>query len=526
VYALSAAQMREVDRSTIAQGIASGQALMAAAARAAEQRLEAEFPSALAGRIAILCGGGNNGGDGLVLAARLHARGIDVLPLLFATPKRLKGEAAAAYAACQPRPTVVADAAAWQSRRDEVLASTLIVDALFGTGLFRPLDGWLRQVVLDLNQHFPGPVFALDLPSGLSADAVGLAESPDAAVLRATATVTFTAPKPGLYLSRHAAAAGRISVVPIGTPDAIIAAAGSCLRVASAAGCRPFLSPRPHAAFKNNFGHVLVVAGSLGKSGAAVLASTAALRMGAGLVTAAVPRDILPIVAAARPELMTQPLPESATGATPDSALEFTLAAMLRPATVLAVGPGLGTSPATRALVEATLAAARVPVVVDADGLNLFAGRVPDLRRMLAKTSATLTPHPGEMARLFGASTAEVESRRLYYVQRLAAETGAIALLKGHRTLVADPAGNAVINTSGNPGMATAGSGDVLCGFIAGLLAQFPVRPLDAAAAAVYLHGRAGDAAAARLGEMSLLAGDLIAALPRALRQVAAEAGS
>ena len=516
---LSAVQMREVDRATIAGGFATGAGLMANAARAAEACLERDFPRALAGRIAILCGGGNNGGDGLVLAARLRRRRVDVLPLLFASPARLRGEAAAAYAALVPPPAALADLAAWRARRAGVLAAALVVDALFGTGLCRPLEGWLRAVVEDLNRGFGGPVLALDLPSGLGADACGPAEADGAAVVRAAATVTFTAPKPGLYLSHHAAAAGRIRVAPIGTPEAIVVAAGSRLQVTTAADCRPLAAPRPPAAFKNSFGHVVVLAGALGKSGAAVLASTAALRAGAGLVTAAVPREVLPIVAAARPELMTEPLPDAAAS---PAALAASLDALLGRATVLAAGPGLGAAPPTRALLEAALAAARRPVVLDADGLNAFAGRLPALRAALAHAAAVLTPHPGEMARLFAVSPTDVEARRPYYVQRLAAETGAIALLKGHRTLIADPEGETRINATGNPGMATAGAGDVLTGIIAGLLAQFPLVPrLDTVAAAAYLHGLAGDLAARRLGERSLLAGDLIAALPAALRRVA-----
>ncbi len=519
MYLLSAVQMREADRATPA----TGAALMAAAAGAAEDWLEADFPQALAGRIAILCGGGNNGGDGLLLAQRLRRRRVAVLPLLFAPPPRLRGEAAAALAALAPPPEIVTDLAAWQACRAQVLASALLVDALFGTGLLHPLNGWRRAVIADLNHSFGGPVLALDLPSGLGADASGPAEAAGAAVLRATTTVTFTAPKPGLYLSRHAAAAGRIHVAAIGTPDAILAEARPMLRLTTPAECRSLARPRPSAAFKNNFGHVVVIAGALGKSGAAVLASTAALRSGAGLVTAAVPREVLPIVAAARPELMTEPLPEAASGAALDAALE----ALLRPATVLAAGPGLGNSPPTRALIEAVLAAVHVPVVLDADALNAFAGRLPALRALVAGKAAVLTPHPGEMARLFAVSPQEVESRRLYYVQRLAAMTGAIALLKGHHTLIADPAGEVFVNPTGNPGMATAGSGDVLCGLIAGLLAQFPQAPrLETVAAAVYLHGLAGDVAARRRGEPSLLAGDITAALPAALRQLRSEAAA
>jgi len=262
------------------------------------------------------------------------------------------------------------------------------------------------------------------------------------------------------------------------------------------------------------------VAGSLGKSGAAALVGTAALRMGAGLVTVAVPGSVLPLVAAAQPELMTEPLPETPAGTLSGAdATPALLEALLRPATVLAVGPGLTSVPEAAAFVRQLVAAVRVPCVLDADGLNAFVHRRAELRL----PGGVLTPHPGEMARLFDTSTAEVQSRRQYYAQRLAAETGAIAVLKGQFSLIADPDGGVFINPSGNPGMATAGSGDVLTGLLAGLVAQFPAAPrLQTAAAAVYFHGRAGDLAAAHQGEMSLIARDLLAALPQALREVAA----
>ncbi|HUX67939.1 MAG TPA: NAD(P)H-hydrate dehydratase [Terriglobales bacterium] len=516
---LSSVQMREVDRATIEECGTPGGALMAQAAAALEARLERDFPAALAGRIAILCGGGNNGGDGLVLARLLARRRVPVLVLLFAPAARLAGDAAAALAALSSPPIEVLDHAAWLAQRPALLACDLVVDALFGTGLVRPLTGWLRAVVADLNRDYRGPVLAVDVPSGLCADATGAAEAPDAPVLRARATVTFTAPKLGHFLSRHAACVGALSIAPIGSPEALVAASGALLRLATPADCAPFLAPRPRDAHKGNFGHVLVVAGSLGKSGAATLVGSAALRMGAGLVTVALPGSVLPLVAAALPELMTEPLPETPAGTLSAAATPALLDSLLRPATVLALGPGLTAHPDTAAFVRQLVAAARLPCVLDADGLNAFAHRRNELRL----PGGVLTPHPGEMARLFDRSTAEVQSRRLYYVQRLAAETGAIAVLKGQFTLIADPDGAVFINPSGNPGMATAGAGDVLAGLLAGLLAQFPQAPrLLTAAAAVFLHGRAGDLAAARLGEMSLLASDLLAALPQALREVAA----
>ncbi|MGH9394251.1 MAG: NAD(P)H-hydrate epimerase [Terriglobales bacterium] len=309
---LSAIQARELDRAAMAAGV-SAAALMDHAAAALEAAIERVFPGAMSGRIAILCGPGNNGGDGKVLAGKLIARRINVLAIVAAD----------------------LDAAGWRQIRSQVLAADLVVDALFGTGLIRPLHGLLRDIVLDLNQHYAGPVLAADLPSGLCADAEGLADRPDAAVLRATATVTFAAPKRCLYLGRHAAAAGRISLAPIGIPEAILSAAPAQLRVTQASHARPFLAPRPADSHKGRYGHVFVLAGSLGKSGAAVLASTAALRMGAGLVTAAVPASVQPIVAAALPELMTEVLAFEPAA----------LAVMLQPATVLAIGPGLGRAP-------------------------------------------------------------------------------------------------------------------------------------------------------------------------------------
>ncbi|MGH9519228.1 MAG: NAD(P)H-hydrate dehydratase [Terriglobales bacterium] len=526
MFLLSAAQSRELERAAIEdRGVAGGE-LMAQAAAAVVVRLERDFPAALAGHIAVLCGGGNNGGDGLVLTRLLRARGVAAEALLFADPARLSGDAETAFtalrAAEQSQPRVLSDAAAWDLLRAHVLGCTLIVDALFGTGLLRPVRGWLAQVMGDINRGFKGAVLAVDIPSGMSADAQGGAESEEAAVLRAHATVTFAAPKLGHYLSHHRVAVGDLSVAPIGIPDDLMGRCGCAVRVTTPLNCAPFLLPRPRDAHKGSFGHVLVVAGSLGKSGAAVLASTAALRMGAGLVTAAVPRSILPIVAAARAELMTEALPETRFGALTQAGLDpAVFMHLLRPASVLALGPGVGQARETAEFVRFLVTAAKIPCVLDADGLNAFAGRRAELR---VAAGAVLTPHPGEMGRLFQVSAAAVQERRRYYTERLAAETGAVALLKGERTLLADPDGAVFVNPTGNPGMATAGSGDVLTGLIAGLLAQFPAAPrLLVAAAAAYLHGAAGDRAAAEQGEMTMLAGDILRQLPAALSAVARE---
>lgn len=519
MHLLSGAQMRAVDEATIAAGT-PGQQLMDNAAAAVVRLLERDYADALRAPIAVLAGPGNNGGDGLCAAAILRSAGrtVHVAALAPVRPEwagTVTGDSSL---------TIVATPEAWQAWCDARLAHCqLLLDALFGVGLIRPLEGLPRQMVDDVNSRFPGIVVAVDMPSGLAADASlpwPAAPTRDLPVMRAARTVTFTAPKRGQFLDPRADAVGRLRVEPIGTADSLLTAAECGARLATPALCRRLLAPRSRAAHKGDFGHVLVVGGSLGKSGAAALAATAALRMGAGLVTAAVPRSVLPLVAAARPEIMTEPLAEDAGGALAGwDAPRMT--ALLRAATVLAIGPGLGAAEPARELARHLVQSARVPVVLDADGLNAYAGR---RRELAGSRPLTLTPHPGEMARLFAVETAAVVQRPLYFAQRLAAEAGAVVVLKLHRSIVAAPDGAFFVNSSGNPGMATGGSGDVLTGFVAGLIAQHASAPLaDTVAAAVYLHGRAGDAAAAARGEMSLLAGDLLDFLPAALGAVRRE---
>ncbi|HXR98144.1 MAG TPA: NAD(P)H-hydrate dehydratase [Terriglobales bacterium] len=520
MHLLSAAQMRECDAVTIAGAGPSGSELMAAAAAAVVARIERDFPAALSGHITILCGGGNNGGDGLVMARILGERAVAVSAIVLAREERLTGDALRALVALRAlggsEPAFVADALAWDQHRRTTLASALIVDAVFGTGLLHPVRGWIADIFTELNRDYRGPIVAVDIPSGLSADAEGPAESHDSVVLRADATVAFAAPKLGHFLSWQSSAVGKLSVAPIGIPDDVLNRSGCGVGLTTAEDCRPYLAPRTRQAHKGSFGHVLVVAGSQGKSGAAALAATAALRIGAGLVTAAVPRSIQPLVAAARPELMTEALPENRIGAFTHAGLEPRLfQTLLRPATVVAMGCGVGSSKEAFEFVRFLLTTINVPCVLDADGLNAYAGRRQELK---FRAGGILTPHPGEMARLFSVDTTEVESRRRYYAQRLAAETGAVALLKGHFTLIADPDGALFVNPTGNPGMASAGVGDALTGVIAGLVAQFPRRSkLETTAVAAFLHGQAGDRAAALKGEMGMMAGDLIDALPETL---------
>lgn len=541
---LTAAQMRAVDAATMAGSTGHapirGTDLMEAAGAAVVAFLLRRFPHAAAGPVVVLCGKGNNGGDGLVVARRLRSRGAEVRVILLADPANLSGDAAEKWAALQADPAasapviVAPDAAAWRRAQIRLAGARLWVDAILGTGLSAAPRGFLAEVIQDLNRANPRPpVVAVDLPSGLPADgeltAAGAGLDPRT-VLQAAATVTFTAPKLGAVTGAGVFSCGALHVAGIGSPLELVeqaapeplsgpyAAPPFSAWLTVAGDCLPFLHPRASAGHKGGYGHVVVLAGSLGKAGAAAMASEAALRIGAGLVTAAIPRSILSTVAEHRAEVMTFPLAETADGGIAASLLDpGPWEAIFQGKTLAAIGPGLSARPEVAATVRATLARLEIPFVLDADGLNAFAGRAAGLQA--APASGILTPHPGEAARLLGTGTAAVQQQRLGAASRLALASGKIVVLKGFRTVVAAPDGRVFINPTGNPGMATGGTGDVLTGMIAGLWAQHPAAdPLQVAAAAVYLHGKAADLAVAEFGEMPLCATDLTHFLPQALR--------
>jgi NAD(P)H-hydrate epimerase len=340
----------------------------------------------------------------------------------------------------------------------------------------------------------------------------------------ASRTVTFAAPKVGHVFPPACDHVGRLTIADIGIPDSVLSGADHALWLLESSDAAAAFGPRPRDAHKGHFGHVLVVGGSVGKSGAAVLAARAALRSGAGLVTVATPDAVSATVAVGVPEAMTESLPSTVGGGIDRSALDRALAlAEARDAAV--IGPGLGTDESTWAFVREFVARCPVPLLVDADGLNALAAA--GAGKSLAGGPGrplVLTPHPGEMSRLTGRSVAEVQARRLDAASRLARETGAFVVLKGQRTLVAEPGGRVAVNPTGNPGMATGGAGDVLSGIGGALLARLGAWP--AATAAVFVHGLAGDLAAAQKGEHSLIAGDVIDALPDAIRSLGAEASA
>jgi NAD(P)H-hydrate epimerase len=519
---LTAAEMAATDRLTAAGFGVPLETLMENAGAAVARICLRQYPAAE--RIVVLCGKGNNGGDGLVAARILAESGAGVEVLLLGQRSELKAEAAAALArlpaeAQGVRLREAVDEAALAELQDDLASAQLILDAVVGTGFKPPLRG-LAVSLRDTIATLPTPVVALDLPSGWDADSTSQT-APGA--FRADAVVTFTRPKFAHVFG--ALTRGPIVVAAIGSPgDAVSSSSGlhwtgSAKAVAEA--------PRDVNSNKGKFGHVLVVGGSYGTAGAPSMASLAAMRTGAGLVTAAVPSSILDLVAAIAPELMLAPLQEGPEGAASlDNLADDALPALLKQKkiAILALGPGLSTrgeaSQFARELV-AKGSQLKLPMVVDADALNAFAGRAAELDgsgRILV-----LTPHPGEMARLAGLTISEVESDRIGLARRFATTHKLTLVLKGWRTLVAHPDGRVAVNTSGNPAMAKGGSGDILTGIVAAMLAQYgrsgePGGVAQAVEAAVYLHGLAADFAARDMDEHTVLATDTLRHLSNAFR--------
>ena len=522
---LSAAEMQACDRATTERFGVPSLVLMRNAAMAVAAFAQHEFPRAR--RVTVLCGRGNNGGDGMMAARLLAASGLEVTTLLLGSPAGLKGDAAEAWRELTNTAhglIHVIDTAGELAQYNRTLETDLIIDAVLGTGFKPPMKG-LALAVLEWMKSAKAPVLAVDLPSGWPADET--AATLDDPAFNADAVITFTAPKPAHVFGQLTRRWNQpIAVAPIGSPgEAIVSAlkmewAGSAMALAQA--------PRAAAANKGNFGHVLVVGGTFGsaggKSGAPSMTALAALRVGAGLVTAAVPAPTLPMVAAIAPELMTWPLAATAGGqiAADKNLAPKKLEAFTVGKTVLAIGPGMGQSPDTVKFISGLLSATRMPAVIDADALNMLAANSALLAKMAKMAKAgrmvVLTPHPGEMARLAGITTAAVQANRLEVARGFALRTGVTLVLKGWRTLIAHPDGRVAVNTTGNPGMAKGGSGDLLTGFVAGLLAQYPEEAARAVEAAVYLHGLAADLAVREADEHTLLATDSLARLPQAFR--------
>lgn len=519
----TAEAMREVDRTAIEEVGLPSLVLMENAALGLVEAVAEAFPEAV--EVAILCGPGNNGGDGLALARHLDCRGYRIHVFLVTAGKEHGGDAAVQLAVCRHHEiplTGVADDGDLAAVLDACVQADLVVDALFGTGLGRPLEGLFADLVEGLND-LPVPVLAVDLPSGLN----GSKAEVFGPHVVADATVSFAAPKVAHVFPPTAAAVGELIVTDLGVPPALldeVAVEEGVLDLMLLEELAALLPPRPADSHKGTWGHVLVVAGAPGRSGAAVMTARGAVRGGAGLVTAAVPEPLLATVDAGSLESMTVPLAAGAEGEITAAAVE-TLLAVARDKDVVALGPGLGQGEGTAEAIRDAVLRLPLPLVLDADGCNAFAGRLGELRERSAAT--VLTPHPGELGRLLGVASDEVQDDRVAAVRRAVEASGAVVVLKGFQTLVAAPAGagrppTVSVCPVGNPGMATGGSGDVLTGLVAALLAQLG-DPEDAARLGVYLHALAGDLAAAEIGEVPLAAGDLLTALPAAFRRLEEE---
>jgi ADP-dependent NAD(P)H-hydrate dehydratase / NAD(P)H-hydrate epimerase len=515
---LSADQMREADRFTIEDIGIPSLVLMENAGRQVVAAMEASFEAQMAGRVAVLCGRGNNGGDGFVVARTLLQRGIDTAVFVIGELNAVKGDARTNLDILGRLGVTVVelnDEQSWELHFSEIGKCTLIVDAIFGTGLRAPVAGMMETVIADINAA-DIPVVAIDLPSGLSADTPQLIGD----CVLASMTVTLAAPKLPLVLPPAEGHAGDVVIADIGIPYEVIEGLdGPRVELLTPEQLRLLIEPRAADSHKGDYGRVTVVAGSRGKTGAAYLAAMGALKSGAGLVTVATPRCCLPIVASLAPEFMTEGLPEGADGILTADAVDQVLELNHD---VLACGPGLGRSAAAGEFVRGILDRASVPVVLDADAITVLSD---DPGRLMGREErdVIITPHPGEMARLIGATVEDVQANRIQVASDFATTHRVYVVLKGHRTVIATPEGHAFINPTGNPGMATGGTGDVLTGMIAAWLAQL----LDAEAAcrlAVFLHGAAGDLAENAEGQAGMTATDLLACLPQALMVLAGKA--
>jgi len=523
--ALTAAEMREVDRLTTERHKISGAQLMEAAGKHVAETVLRLCPET-SKRIVVLCGKGNNGGDGLVCARYLKNAGRDARVWFFGPEPKPGTDAADNFLRWQQvseRTSFIEDATAWEKRREAIARAQVIIDALLGTGLRGAAEGLIAQAIEEINRISrnatkanPVLILAVDTPSGLPSDG----EPATGPVLTAHRTVTFTAPKIGQLESHNAAQVGALDVVQIGSPRALVEEVGKgSLRWAEAQEFAQIPLVRPWDSNKGVYGNALLVAGSTGKSGAAILSGSAALRGGAGLITIATPLPILPIIASAHPEYMTEPLEATSSGTIAlNNWTNQHFAKLLQKRTVLGMGPGLGEDSETQNFIHEVVQNAELPIVLDADGLNAFAGQSEKLRDRKNKFLA-ITPHPGEMARLCGKTIKEVQADRLKTALDAARDWDAHVILKGFHTIVASPDGAVFVNTSGNPGLSKGGSGDVLTGFLTALTAQFRTDDwLRVLALGVYLHGKAAEIATADTDVSGLLSSELVDALPHARR--------
>jgi hydroxyethylthiazole kinase-like uncharacterized protein yjeF len=511
---VTADEMRLLDRATIESGHASGEMLMERAGLGLVEAMERHYGSLLAMRVLVLCGTGNNGGDGFVAARHLAGRGADVRIGLLGDAGRVSGDARLHFtrlAAAGLRADVVtteADLERLLVARDEW---DFALDALLGTGARGAPEDLIAAGVNALRDLDDAGTFvvAVDMPTGVHADSGAIARR----AVRADLTVTFGLPKRGHFLYPGRAFVGALEVVDIGLAPDAVAAASLPVSLATAPAMARLLPARDPRAHKGSVGRVLVVGGSVGLTGAVALAARAALRCGAGYVRAAVPRSLNDILEGKLTEEMTLPMPETAERTLALAAMELLLA-RAADSDAVALGSGLSRHHEAAETARRMAAECEHPLVIDADGLNAFEGHADAIGR--GPAARILTPHLGEMRRLTGLEPGAIEARRIDVAREWAQRWRSVVVLKGAPTVTASPEGSATVNSSGNPGLATAGTGDVLTGVIVALVAQ-GLSPYDAARLGAYLHGMAGDLAAGEKGQAGMVAGDVLESLPLAI---------
>ena len=487
------------------------------AGRGAADVLLDQFADRIKTGVGILCGKGNNGGDGFVVARYLADRRIDVTVYLLAKADKVKGDAAAnlkRLAALKIPVIEIPDEDSFSKIKSDLTRYDLLVDAILGTGLTSDVRGYFKTVINFINRlNRSGiPVFAVDMPSGLNSDT----GQPCGSCVRAEGTATFALAKIGHYTYPGADYTGKLEIIDIGIPDAAVEAVGPKQYLLTADQIRAAIPLRAADTHKGRTGHLLVIAGSVGKTGAAAMTAVSAMRSGAGLVTLGIAESLNPIMETQVLEVMTTPLPECGYGVLTDTAIDD-IVKLTDGKNCLAIGPGIGQAEETRSLVKAVLSRIDIPVVIDADGLNNIAGQTQLLKKRKAPT--VLTPHPGEMARLIETTPAGVQQNRLACARDFATNFGVHVVLKGAATVIAHPDGSAYINPTGNPGMASGGMGDVLTGVLAGFITQgFSLKA--AAQAAVYLHGAAADTLVQTVGPIGYLAGEVMSAIPREIKKL------
>jgi NAD(P)H-hydrate epimerase len=514
MYLVTSSEMQEMDRQTIESFGIPGRLLMENAGREATRILLDHFSGCIKRHVGVIAGRGNNGGDGFVIARCLAQKGVDVRVYLLAKSNAVKGDAAANLTLLSSLeiPLIeMPDKTAFSKHKSKMRDCDLWVDAVFGTGLKSEVKGYFRDVINFINS-LDKPIFAVDIPSGLNSDT----GQPCGTCIRAHSTATFGFAKTGHFLYPGAAYTGTLKIMDIGIPSQIAEKVGPKQYLLTVKQIRSYFHPRPADTHKGRTGHLLIVAGSPGKTGAAAMTAMSAMRTGAGLVTLGIPKSLNPVVESQVLEAMTEPLPELQDQILGESAFDAIMN-LISQKKCLAIGPGLGQAEDTKNLVCRIITESPIPVIVDADGLNHLAGNTAILKKL--KVAIILTPHPGEMARLMDTTVADVQHDRIKSARDFAVNFNAHVVLKGARTVVAHPDGKAYVNPTGNSGMASGGMGDVLTGVIASLITQ-GFTPEAAAHTGVYLHGAAADTLAEAIAPFGYLASDVMHAIPGEIKKL------